>query len=44
MVAICQGQQTKNGMLAECIEKYQDVYVRARNQFAKIYEVCSQFL
>ncbi|KDQ18485.1 hypothetical protein BOTBODRAFT_103685 [Botryobasidium botryosum FD-172 SS1] len=41
MVQVCQGQRTKGEMLAESIEKYQDVYVRARGQFNQIYEVCS---
>ena len=41
MVEVCQGTKTKNDMLAEALEQYQDMYVRARANFAQVVDVRS---
>jgi DNA topoisomerase III len=39
MVRVCQGTTTKHQMLAESIEQYKEVFVRARTQFEKVVAV-----
>ena len=40
MVRVCEGTTTKHEMLAESIEQYKEVFVRARNQFETVVAVC----
>lgn len=39
MVQICQGTKTKNEMLAESVEQYKDMFIRAKGEFAKVISV-----
>jgi len=39
MVAVCQGNKSKNDMLVEAVEQYKDMFVRARANFAKVISV-----
>lgn len=39
MVRICEGGTTKQLMLAESIEQYKEVFLRARNQFENVVAV-----
>ena len=43
MVQICEGERTKNDMLTENVEKYKDMFIRTKQQFARITEVCQSF-
>ena len=39
MVAVCQGTKSKNDMIVEAVEQYKDMFVRTRNNFAKVTSV-----
>lgn len=39
MVEVCQGTKTKADMLHEALEQYQDMFIRARNDFARVINV-----
>jgi DNA topoisomerase III len=39
MAEVCQGTKTKHEMLEEAIEQYQEMYVLARGNFAKVIAV-----
>lgn len=39
MVAVCQGNKSKNDMIIEAVEQYKDMYVRARANFTKVISV-----
>jgi DNA topoisomerase-3 len=41
MVQICEGTKSKQDMLAESIEQYKDMYIRARGEFNKVVSVSS---
>jgi DNA topoisomerase III len=43
MVQICEGTKTKHDMLAEGIEQYKDMFIRARGEFNKVVAVSLQF-
>lgn len=39
MVQVCEGTKTKHDMLAQSIDQYKDMYVRARGEFDKVISV-----
>jgi DNA topoisomerase III len=39
MVQVCEGQKTKAQVLAETVEQYKDIYIRAKAEFGKVLEV-----
>jgi DNA topoisomerase-3 len=39
MVQICEGTKTKHDMLAQSIEQYKDMFIRARGEFNKVVAV-----
>ncbi|KIM83269.1 hypothetical protein PILCRDRAFT_783465 [Piloderma croceum F 1598] len=43
MVQVCEGTKTKQDMLAQSIEQYKDMYIRARGEFNKVITVSSAF-
>jgi DNA topoisomerase-3 len=43
MVQVCEGTKTKQDMLAQSIEQYKDMYIRARGEFNKVITVSSTF-
>lgn len=39
MVEVCQGTKTKADMLHEALEQYQEMFMRARTNFARVVDV-----
>jgi DNA topoisomerase-3 len=39
MLQVCEGTKSKQDMLAQSIEQYKDMYVRARGEFNKVVSV-----
>ncbi|VDC07578.1 unnamed protein product [Peniophora sp. CBMAI 1063] len=44
MVEVCEGTKTKHDMLNESIEQYQDMYVRAQANFARVVDNVRRYL
>lgn len=42
MVQVCEGNRTKNQMLEQAVDQYRDVFLRARQNFARVIEVSVQ--
>ena len=41
MVEICQGQKSKNEVLAESIERYKEMFMKTKVEFQKLMQVRS---
>ena len=39
MVEVCEQTKTKNDMLAQSIDQYKEVYIKARREFDKVINV-----
>jgi hypothetical protein len=39
MVQVCQGTKTQNDMLVEAIEQYKEIFIKAKREFNKVFEV-----
>ncbi|KAF8134539.1 DNA topoisomerase [Boletus edulis] len=44
MVQVCEGTKTKDGMLAQSIEQYKDMYVMAKREFDKVIESVRRYI
>jgi hypothetical protein len=39
MLQVCEGRKTKNDMVEQAINQYKDIFIKAKNGFAKVVDV-----